>query len=327
MQIPSLLVKVQKAIKASLLADQHYLLAVSGGADSLALAHACAVLAQQGWGYYSVCHVEHGLRAAESLRDMELVKQFCRQHKLPCYVERVDVLSLAEAEHLSLEEAARNLRYAALRRTASAVGAKMIATAHHRGDQAETVLIKLLRGAGLDGLAGMRSCQNDIIRPLLAIDRSELVDYCRLTATEYCIDSTNADTVYTRNRVRLLLLPLLQKQFNPEIIPTLARTANSLAQDADCLTQLADELYIQSAKIKADSISFSAAVLMQQPAALRQRLLRRAYFALGGKELSYERTLALESLCRSRIGGKLIQLPGKIAAVYKKKQIIFIKSR
>lgn len=327
MQIPSLLVKVQTTIRASLLADQHYLLAVSGGADSLALAHACAVLAQQGWGHYSVCHVEHGLRAAESLRDMELVKQFCRQYKLPCYVEQVDVLSLAEAEHLSLEEAARNLRYAVLRRTASAVGAKMIVTAHHRGDQAETVLIKLLRGAGLDGLAGMRSCQNDIIRPLLAVDRSELVDYCRLTGTEYCTDSTNADTVYTRNRVRLLLLPLLQKQFNPDIIPTLARTANLLAQDANCLTQLADELYIQSAQIKADSISFSAAVLMQQPAALRQRLLRRAYFDLGGKELSYERTLALESLCSSRRGGKLVQLPGKIAAVYKKRQIIFIKSR
>ena len=326
-QVPQAVFVLQREIKKRLQSSGHYLLAVSGGADSLALAHACSVLAASGWGRYSVCHVEHGLRGEEALHDLQLVQNFCRQHNLPFYAEHVQVPAVARKQHLSTEDAARRLRYAVLRRYRAQLGADAIVTAHHMGDQAETVLLKLLRGAGLDGLSGMRAQADDIIRPLLALPKSLLEKYCTLCGICCAYDSTNADTVYTRNRVRLELLPYLERDFNSAIIPTLTRTAELLAQDADCLEQLAAQSYRQLAQEQPGSISMSIEQLLELAPALRVRVLRRAYFALGGAELSYERTQALEALCKRRTGGKSMQLPGEMTACLKNKMLIFIKSQ
>ena len=135
-QIAPAVYKLRKTIKNLLQPEAHYLLAVSGGADSLALAHACAALAAQGWGSYSVCHVEHGLRGEEALRDMQAVQRACKDWGLPCFTEHVQAASYAAQNRLSTEDAARRLRYAALRRIAEQQGAAAIVTAHHEGDQA-----------------------------------------------------------------------------------------------------------------------------------------------------------------------------------------------
>lgn len=317
--------RLQKVLKSQLAKNEHYLLAVSGGADSLALAHCCAQLAAQGWGAYSVCHVEHGLRGAEALRDMQLVERFCAEYKLPCFVEHVDVHALADAEHLSTEDAARRLRYDALRRVASKVGVSAIVTAHHEGDQAETVLLRLLRGAGLDGLAAMRPRQGDIIRPLLELPRVFLEQYCEANSLDYCHDSTNDDTAYTRNSIRKELLPLLAERYNAEIVRALARTATLLSDDADLLNSLAENAYARLARREAGVLTLALKQLLAEPRPIRLRVLRRAYFELGGAELSFERSEALEEACERRSGGKLIQLPGRITAVIKNKQIIFTK--
>ena len=324
-QIAPAVYKLRKTIKNLLRPEAHYLLAVSGGADSLALAHACAALAAQGWGRYSVCHVEHGLRGEEALRDMQAVQRACKAWELPCFTEHVQAAAYAAQYHLSTEDAARRLRYAALRRVAAQQGTTAIVTAHHEGDQAETLLLRLLRGAGLQGLAGMRAQQGDIIRPLLALPKSLLEDYCSAEGIAVCYDSTNADTAYTRNRVRLELLPYLERSFNPAVVPSLARTAALLAQDAECLEQMADNAYRQLARRQENAISLPVRQLTALHSAVRLRLLRRAYFELGGEELSYERTQAIESLLLRRSGGKIIQLPQGINVVYKSKQLIFVK--
>lgn len=325
MQIEPIVFQLQKTLKQSLKQHAHYLLAVSGGADSLALAHACAALQRQGWGSYSVCHVEHGLRGEESLQDMRLVQQFCAQQGLPCYERQVAVRELAAKEQLSLEAAARRLRYSALRSVAQEVGAAAIVTAHHLGDQAETVLLRLLRGAGLDGLAGMRLQSGDILRPLLGVKRAELEAYCAAAQLSYCHDSTNDDTHYTRNRVRLDLLPKLAAEYNPDIVQSLARTASLLAREADFIAEIAEEMYAALAQEQPGSISLAVPSLLTLHEAVRLRVLRLAYFKLSRVELDYERTLALEALCVRRSGGKLIQLPGAVSAVYKNKQLIFTK--
>lgn len=317
--------RLQKLLKSQLAQDEHYLLAVSGGADSLALAHCCAQLAAAGWGMYSVCHVEHGLRGAEALQDMQLVERFCEEQKLPCFVEHVDVRNLVQEEQLSTEDAARRLRYAALRRIAVKIDAAAIVTAHHEGDQAETVLLRLLRGAGLDGLSAMRPRQGDILRPLLTLPRAFLEQYCRANNLAYCHDSTNDDTAYTRNSIRKELLPLLRERYNAEIIQTLARTATLLADDADLLTSLTDSAYSRLAKRETDVLTIALKPLLEEPRSIRLRVLRRAYFELGGAELSLERSRALAEACERGSGGKLIQLPGRITAVIKNKQIIFTK--
>lgn len=325
MQIEPVVFKLQKLLQGQLPKGAHYLLAVSGGADSLALAHACAALAKRGQGRYSVCHVEHGLRGEEALRDMRLVQEFCARYGLPCYVEHVDVRALAAAEHLSTEDAARRLRYDALRRVAKKVQAAAIITAHHEGDQAETVLLKLLRGAGLDGLAAMRARQGDILRPLLGVPRVELESYCEAVRLAYCHDSTNDDAAYTRNSVRHELLPLLARRYNASIVPTLARTARLLAEDADFLAQTAEAAYTRLAQTGAGEVRLALAPLLAEHRAIRLRVLRLAYFALGGGELAFERSTALDELCARRSGGKVIQLSGGINATIKNKQIIFTK--
>lgn len=321
-QVPPAVFALQRTVKKHLRSDGHYLLAVSGGVDSLALAHACSVLAASGWGCYSVCHVEHGLRGEEALRDLQLVRDFCQHYNLPFYAEHVQAADMAREQHLSTEDAARRLRYAVLRRYRVQLGAAAIVTAHHLGDQAETVLLKLLRGAGLDGLSGMRTQSDDIVRPLLALPKALLEEYCRLCGIDCAYDSTNADTAYTRNRVRLELLPYLERNFNSAIVPALARTAELLAQDADCLEQLAAQSYRQLAGEQAGSVTLEIDALAALAPALRVRLLRRAYFALGGEELSYERTQALAALCRRRTGGKCVQLPQGITACLKNKLLI-----
>jgi len=302
--------------------EAHYLLAVSGGADSLALAHACAALAAQGWGSYSVCHVEHGLRGEEALRDMQAVQRACKDWGLPCFTEHVQAASYAAQNRLSTEDA---VRYAALRRIAEQQGAAAIVTAHHEGDQAETLLLRLLRGAGLQGLAGMRAQQDDIIRPLLTLPKSLLEEYCSAEGIAVCYDSTNADTAYTRNRVRLELVPYLERSFNHNVVPTLARTAALLAQDAECLEQMADDAYRQLVRRQENAVSLPVTQLTALRSAVRLRVLRRAYFELGGEELSFERSQAIDSLLIRRSGGKFIQLPQGINVVYKNKQLIFVK--
>lgn len=330
MQIEPIIFKVQQVLKNVLAADKHYLLAVSGGADSLALAHACAALQKQGWGTYSVCHVEHGLRGDEALEDMRLVRQFCKEHGLPFYMRYVDVRALARREQLSLEAAARKLRYNALRITAERTAASAIVTAHHMGDQAETLLLRLLRGSGLDGLAAMRLQTEDILRPLLDVKREELEAYCAAAKLHYATDSTNFDTAFTRNRIRHELLPQLAKDYNPDIVPTLARTAKLLAIDADFMEALSTAFFdglVRKQEGEEQGLSLSLEWLSGLQQAMRLRVLRKAYYSLSDIELDYERTLALENLCERKIGGKIIQLPGKVTALCKNKQIIFTKQK
>ena len=323
-QIAPAVYKLRKTIKNLLQPEAHYLLAVSGGADSLALAHACAAWQR---------------KAGEATASVTLSTDFvakrlcatCRLCSVPARIGDCPALQsmcrLHPMRHrtASTEDAARRLRYAALRRIAEQQGAAAIVTAHHEGDQAETLLLRLLRGAGLQGLAGMRAQQDDIIRPLLTLPKSLLEEYCSAEGIAVCYDSTNADTAYTRNRVRLELVPYLERSFNHNVVPTLARTAALLAQDAECLEQMADDAYRQLVRRQENAVSLPVTQLTALHSAVRLRVLRRAYFELGGEELSFERSQAIDSLLIRRSGGKFIQLPQGINVVYKNKQLIFVK--
>lgn len=326
-KIHPLVFKLHRTLQKFLRLDGHYLLAVSGGADSMALAAACAALQDTGWGSYSVCHVEHGLRGQESLDDMLWVRQFCAQRGLPCYVRHVDVQAEAVQERLSVEAAARSLRYGALRQVLAQTGAEAIVTAHNSDDQAETVLLRLLRGAGTGGLGGIRPVSLQAVRPLLTFSHAQLAEYCALQGVAYRHDSSNDDLQYTRNRVRHQLLPFLEQSFNGEVRQALLRTAQLLQEDEACLARKADELYEACLLLQNETeIELRAAVLAQAAAALQKRALRRAYFALAGRELDFERTEALAKLLAAKRGGSVLQLPGGVQASYRNKRLIFTKN-
>ncbi|XOF35131.1 MAG: tRNA lysidine(34) synthetase TilS [Candidatus Electrothrix sp. YB6] len=215
--------------------------AVSGGPDSIALLHLLAGVQQQLQLHLTVVWVDHGLRPEETPQEEAVVCAAAEKMRIPVVRHRVNAAACAAEQRLSLEHAARNLRYAALRATAQEVQAQYIAVAHTADDQAEEILLRLLRGSGRQGLAGMRMQSRDLIRPLLTVGKNELLVWLDKEQVTYCIDSSNNDLLFLRNRVRHQLLPFLEEHFDAGIRKSLRKTAASLAEDENLLAELTAE--------------------------------------------------------------------------------------
>lgn len=239
-------------------ADRHGLLrpgervlaAVSGGPDSVALLHVLLRLARRRSFEVHGAHVDHGLRE-DSRDDAEFVRRLCAEWGVEVTVVRVDT-GAARRGGESVQQAARRLRLGALRRIARQQGAVRIALGHHLDDQAETVLLRLLRGAGTTGLAGMRPVRGLFIRPLLAVRRADVEAYVAEHGLRVVHDVTNLSDLYVRNRIRLGLMPLLEDHYNPNVVESLARTAAVLQADDELLRALADDVY-ESVRIRSDT--------------------------------------------------------------------------
>lgn len=210
---------------------------VSGGADSVALLRFLAVLREEYRWELIVCHIHHGLRGAEADRDEQFVRELAGQLGLPYAVRHIDAAALALENHLSVEEAGRDARYAFFAETAGEGG--RIATAHTLDDTIETVLMNLIRGTGLHGLCGIPRIRGNIVRPLLDVTRAEVEEYLALLGQPYCTDSTNLSDDYTRNRVRHDILPRL-RELNPNFTGSMARMLPQLAAQWALTEQLAD---------------------------------------------------------------------------------------
>ncbi len=201
--------------------------ALSGGPDSVALLHVLNSLKPIYGISLHAAHLEHGIRGKESLEDLDFVRKVCSEISIPLASKHVDVPAYARQSKMSLEAAARKMRYAFLKEVATSVGATKIATGHNANDRAETVLLNIMRGAGLAGFSGVRpAIEGMIVRPLIEATRTEIEEYLNTKGLEFRTDSSNLDTRYERNKVRQVLIPLIEKEFNPNIIATLARTAN-----------------------------------------------------------------------------------------------------
>jgi tRNA(Ile)-lysidine synthase len=221
--------------------DELILLALSGGADSVALTHALRTVAHSLGFRLAAAHLNHRLRGTESDRDERFVREVCLRLGLELVVERADGLG---PDTPNLEERARELRHSFLNRTADRLGASHIALAHHADDQAETVLMRLLRGAGIAGLGAMAEAgPGRLIRPLLAVSRAALLAYLDAIGAPFVTDSTNLSTTPQRNRVRNELLPMLEREYAPGLRDRLAVLSSELRSAHDFLTSIArDEL-------------------------------------------------------------------------------------
>jgi tRNA(Ile)-lysidine synthase len=190
---------------------------------------------------FTVAWVDHGLRPEETPKEEKNVRAACEELGIQCICHQVDAGAYAGEKGISLEHAARDLRYAVLRKTASEVGAEYIAVAHTADDQAEEVLLRLLRGSGREGISGMRMRSRDLIRPLLNIEKKELLAWVTEQNIAFCFDSSNNDMRFLRNRVRHQLLPFLEEHFEQGVRKSLRKTADSLAIDEDLLASLTAE--------------------------------------------------------------------------------------
>lgn len=219
--------KVAKFIeeKGLLAPGQRVLVALSGGADSVAL-----LVALQKLGYdCEAMHCNFHLRGTESMRDENFVRTLCQKHNIPLFVTNFDTTAYAAEKSISIEMAARELRYDAFEKQREKIGAAAIAVAHHRDDSAETLLLNLLRGTGIKGLHGIQPKNGHIVRPLLCVSREEITDYLKWRGEEYVTDSTNLKADFTRNKLRLEILPLM-KEINPSAAESIALTAERVSE-------------------------------------------------------------------------------------------------
>ena len=217
--------------------------AVSAGPDSMALLHILASLRPALQCSLVAAYVDHGLRPAEIAAEIDCVRQAAQRLEIPSEILAVNVKDFAAGAKRSLEDGARRLRYQALRDCARRHGARAIAVAHTADDQVEEVLLRLLRGSGRKGLAGMGLRNDDLIRPLLKTTKEQVLAYLAGRGIPFCHDSSNDDLCFLRNRVRHVLLPLLEKDFDPGVRKALLKTAENLRADEDYLAGQVEECW------------------------------------------------------------------------------------
>ncbi len=266
------------------------LLAVSGGADSVALFHGFVQTAEDQTDCLAVGHVNHRLRGEESDTDAEFVRNLAEKHRLRYVEYRITSEDWNLDESGSIEAAARRIRYDFLAKTAERLGFRYVAVAHTADDQVETILHRILRGTGLDGLAGMSAVRSlspavSLIRPLLGIFRRELLEFLERIDQPFRIDSSNLSEEFTRNKIRNSLLPMLRTKFNPKVDTALLRLAR-LAKDSE---EMLDDVLDALMPPPDDPTKIDVSVLLQSRPLVRA-FFRRLWKEHGGpqREMGFE---------------------------------------
>ena len=221
--------------------DSAVLVGVSGGADSVALLLLLYDLVAGGGTTLAVAHLDHGLRPGAGLPEAAFVLDLARQLNLPCHIRRADVAAIARERGQGIEEAGRQTRYRFFNDLCRVAGYDRIALGHHSDDNAEQVLLNLLRGSGPRGLAGIAPRRDDgIVRPLIRLQRADLIAYLEARGVTYLNDPSNSDLHHRRNRIRHELLPHLADTYNPRVVPALNRLAGILREEQDWMEGLAN---------------------------------------------------------------------------------------
>lgn len=296
-------------------AGMHVIAGVSGGADSVCLLYVMQEYRKQVPFELTVVHVEHGLRGEESLADVAFTQELCRRFDVPCRIVHAQVEQLAKEERLSVEEAGRKERYRIFEDIKEQCHAQRIAVAHNQNDQAETVLWNLARGSGLSGLSGMSPVRGDIIRPLLFTSRSRIEQILIDAGLSFRTDRTNLQQEYTRNRIRLSILPQMETDLNERATEHVADAADRLRQVREYLLRMTERAAASCIFSESGTICINLQAYEQEDDLIRQELLRRAVGMCGGmKDFGSVHLQALMRLC-SLDCGKEINLPGRIRAV------------
>ncbi len=294
----------------------HVLVAVSGGADSIALLHCLHRMAPRLEIRISAAHLNHCLRGAESDADEDFVREVCAGLGCGLTSEDAPIREDAASRRANLEETAREARYKFLGRIAARVGASRIAVGHTRNDQAETILFRFLRGSGAEGLAAIHPVKDGVvIRPLINTLRATVLDYLESLGVPHREDSSNRDLHYSRNRLRHELIPAIEKQFNPRLVETLAREAAIARETSDFLNLLARREYARirlDSAHEADSASLTVAALLELHPLLRKLVIREALRRTRGtlKGINTRHIESAVRLCVEGRSGRQIELPG-----------------
>ncbi len=291
------------------------LIAFSGGPDSVCLLNILNEAKEILDIDIGAAHINHMLRGEEAYADEEYVKSFCEERKIPCYVKRVDVNEYAEKNKMSSEMAGRKARYDFFEEILKEKQYNKIATAHNANDQAETVIFRMIRGSGIEGLGGIRNCRdNKIIRPILCLSREEVEYYIKDKGLSPRIDKTNFEKIYNRNKIRLDILPYIKENFNKNIIETLNRMALQLQKDNAFLEEEAHKLYDKYCTDKDEYFIIKKDTFISNEAIVT-RVVRKAFAEYSKQNFDFEMKHVYEIIGLAQKGtGRIINMPNNIIA-------------
>ena len=275
-----------------------------------------------------VAHINHMIRE-EADSETEYVKEFCKKLNIECFVKKIDVIKIAEEEKKGTEEIGREIRYRFFEEVLKKTGSNKIATAHNNNDKVETIIMNMLRGSGVSGLKGIEPIRdNKFIRPLIEIERADIEEYCRTKSLNPKIDKSNNENIYTRNKVRNVVIPYIKKEFNPNIIKTVNRLSEVATEENEYLNKRVEEIF-NKLKIQSDiqsSIALDLKGFNNLDLVIKRRLILYTISKTIGSTCGIEKINIddIIKLCNNNIGNKYLMPNQKIKILVKKQKIFFI---
>lgn len=316
--------KVKQTIKKyNMLAQgERVIIGVSGGADSVCLTDILNRLKEEYGIIITLVHINHNIRGEEAKRDEDYVVKLGEKYGNDVKVFSYEVEKKAKEEGLTVEEEGRKLRYEAFYKTAGKNG--KIAVAHNMNDNCETMLMRFFRGTGVKGLGGISASRDRIIRPLISISRKEIEEYCNERGLDYCTDSTNSIEEYTRNKIRLNIIPWIKKEFNENIEETMARTGQIMSEEEKYMESQAEQAY-KDCEIEEKRISVER--FLKYDRVIQRRIVRLGFreYSADLHDVSYEHVERVISLGEKE-SGRIIELPGGLRAIKEYNTILFYKA-
>ncbi len=304
------------------------LIALSGGPDSVCLTHLLYTLQEKLKVQLYAAHLNHCIRGEEADKDEEFARTFAHSLNIPFFTKKVDVIALAAKRGISHEMAGREARYSFFNELLSEHSLDKIALAHNANDQAETILMRIMRGTGAEGLVGIRPVREDrFIRPVLCLTREEIEDYCKVHNLSPRTDKSNLEEIYTRNKIRLKVIPYIRENFNSEIISALNRLGELMWEDNDYIISEMGKYnklysYVTSTEVhlKKEAFNLHKSIL--------SRLIRENYSLISGSKLNLDRD-HIEAVIRlwGQGTGRNLNLPGGIRVTNRYGDLYFIKEK
>jgi len=302
-------------------------LGVSGGPDSICMLDILYKISKKINFEIVTCHINHGLRE-NAIKDEEFVKNFCENIRVECFIKHSNVKKIAQSQKLGLEETGRIVRYEFFNEILEKTNSNKIAIAHNSNDRVETIIMNLLRGTGTRGIIGIEKMNGKYIRPLIEITRGEIEQYLKENNITARHDESNDDNIYTRNKIRNIVIPYIEKEFNPNIIETFKRLSDISAEQESYLEKQTQRIYQQlciEEKIEKGNseIKINLKEFNKQDVFIQKRLILYAISKIFGSSKGIEKVHIddIIKLCNNNIGNKFLT-PNKFTKiVIKKKQL------
>lgn len=304
-------------------------LGVSGGPDSITMLDILKDLKETMNFEIYVVHVNHMIRGQDAINDQKYVENYCNKNNIEFYTKAIDVQEIAKSKKIGVEEAGRIARYEAFEEILKKTNSNKIATAHNKNDKVETIIMHILRGSGVSGLKGISPIRdNKFIKPLIECSREEIEKFCEINKLNPCIDKTNFENSYTRNKIRNIVIPYIKEQFNPNIVETIERLSEVISSEDEYISEITQKEYEKLLISKQENqIEIKLKEFNILDNVIKSRLILLVVKNIFGSIQGIEKINIVDiiKLCKNNIGNKFLMPNKNLKVMIKDKKIYFIK--